>query len=166
MDSTLAWGPQPRFTADQAAGGRVRTKTLLVVEDNPDDETIILRALAQCGIPVEILTARSGEAALGRLRELGFFSHEDADHRLNVILVDLRMPGMNGFELIRLLRSDPATRRVPIVAFTSSNEVRDVRAAYEAGASSYVQKPVESATFQEAIKTLARYWFTLNEPPG
>lgn len=163
MDATVALGASTRAVPNPHPGGRVRAKTLLLVEDNPDDEAIVLRALSQCGIPVEVVTARSGEAALDRMRELGFVPGGDADHRLNVILVDLQMPGMNGFELIRQLRADPATRRVPIVAFTSSNQVRDVRDAYEAGASSYVQKPVECGRFQQTIRAMAAYWFTLNE---
>ena len=141
------------------------TRTILLVEDNPDDEQLTLRALRQNGIMNEVIVARDGAEALDYLLSSGRFSGRDSKEMPSVVLLDLRLPKIDGLEVLRRLRADERTRLLPIVTLTSSDEEGDILASYESRVNSYVRKPVEFAQFTEAIKQLGLYWMLLNEPP-
>lgn len=137
-------------------------KTILLVEDNPDDEALMRRALRKHNIPARILVARDGVEAIDQIFRSGF----DGSLALPaVIFLDLKMPRMDGFEVLRRLRADDRTRTVPVIIFTSSNESQDIRGGYELGANSYVRKPVDFLEFSESVRLLAEYWLRLNELP-
>ena len=142
----------------------VNNKTILLVEDNPDDEELTLRALRQNGIMNEVIVARDGAEALDYLLSLGRFSGRDSKEMPKVVLLDLRLPKIDGLEVLRRLRADERTRLLPIVMLTSSDEEGDILASYESRVNSYVRKPVEFAQFTEVIKQLGLYWMILNEP--
>ena len=134
-------------------------RTIVLVEDNPDDERLTLRALNRGKISNEILVARNGEEAL----ELIF-----AQNPLPcVVLLDLKLPKIDGLEVLRHLRKNEATRLLPVVMLTSSSEERDIIESFSLGANSYVRKPVDIDQFTEAVRQLGLYWALLNEPlPG
>ena len=142
----------------------MNNKTILLVEDNPDDEELTLRALRQNGIMNEVIVARDGAEALDYLLSLGRFSGRDSKEMPKVVLLDLRLPKIDGLEVLRRLRADERTRLLPIVMLTSSDEEGDILASYESRVNSYVRKPVEFAQFTEVIKQLGLYWMILNEP--
>jgi CheY-like chemotaxis protein len=131
---------------------------ILLVEDNPDDELLTLRALAQQRIHNQVVVVRDGQEALDRLLD-------ESQPLPTVVLLDLKLPKVDGLEVLRRLRAAPRTRRLPVVILTSSNEERDRVAAYDGGANSYVRKPVDFLAFVEAVKQLGLYWLVLNEPP-
>ncbi|EKQ68368.1 response regulator containing a CheY-like receiver domain and a GGDEF domain [Leptolyngbyaceae cyanobacterium JSC-12] len=134
-------------------------RAIVLVEDNPDDERLTLRALRRGRITNEILVARNGEEALNLIFSL--------DPLPCVTLLDLKLPKIDGLEVLRQLRANERTRLLPIVVLTSSSEDRDVIESYSLGANSYVRKPVEIDRFTEAIRQLGLYWALLNEPlPG
>ena len=139
-------------------------KMMLLVEDNPDDEALAVRALKHCNIASDLVVARDGAEALDYLFSTGIYSGKD---RLNpqVILLDLKLPKLDGLAVLRRLRADERTRRIPVVILTSSNEERDRLSSYDLGANSYVRKPVDFEEFSEATRLLGNYWLTLNEPP-
>jgi two-component system response regulator len=138
-------------------------KTLLLVEDNPDDEALTLRALRRSKVDARIEVARDGAEAIERL--LGKPGGEPPLPRPAVVLLDLKLPKIDGLEVLRRLRADARTRSLPIVILTTSKEDRDVVAGYDLGANSYVRKPVDSAEFAEAIRQLGAYWLVTNEIP-
>jgi two-component system response regulator len=143
------------------------TKTILLVEDNASDEKLTLLAFKKCGISNELLVARDGAAALDYLFATG--PHADRDARVlpTVVLLDLKLPKIDGLEVLRRIRADGRTRLLPIVILTSSKEDEDVVRGYELGANAYVRKPVDFAEFATAAKTLGLFWLLLNEPlPG
>lgn len=131
-------------------------RALVLVEDNPDDERLTLRALRRSKIANEILIARNGEEALNLLFSL--------DPLPCVVLLDLKLPKVDGLEVLRQLRANERTRLLPIVVLTSSSEDRDIVESYSLGANSYVRKPVEIDQFTEAVRQLGLYWALLNEP--
>lgn len=134
-------------------------RTIVLVEDNPDDERLTLRALRRSKISNEILVARNGEEAL----ELIFAQ----DPLPCVVLLDLKLPKIDGLEVLRSLRQTETTRLLPVVMLTSSSEERDIIESYSLGANSYVRKPVDIDQFTEAVRQLGLYWALLNEPlPG
>lgn len=134
---------------------------LLLVEDTTSDEALVLRALATADTKVRVLVARDGEQALALV--LG--DEPPASLRdLRLILLDLHLPKIGGLQVLEQLRTDPRSRRLPIVVFSASRAAEDVRRAYGLGASSYVHKPDDYAQFSQAVSLLARYWFVLNEP--
>lgn len=143
----------------------MNNRTILLVEDNPDDEELTLRALRQNGIMNEVVVARDGAEALDYLLSQGRFSGRDSKEMPSVVLLDLRLPKIDGLEVLRRLRADERTRLLPVVTLTSSDEEGDILASYEARVNSYVRKPVAFAQFTEAIKHLGLYWMFLNEPP-
>lgn len=139
--------------------------TILLVEDNPDDVDLTLRAFEQQRITNEVVVARDGVEALDYLFGEGKFADRDASVLPAVILLDLKLPKVDGLEVLRRLRADGRTKLTPVVILTSSTEEADVVRGYELGANSYVRKPVDFVQFAEAVRELGLYWLLLNEPP-
>lgn len=145
----------------------MRNKVILLVEDNPDDELLTLRALRRNGVTNEVVVARDGVEALDYLFACGSHSGRDAGVMPELILLDLKLPRVDGFEVLRRLRSDERTRLLPVVILTSSKEQQDMLEGYGLGANSYVRKPVNFEQFVSAVEQLKLYWLVLNEaPPG
>jgi len=140
---------------------------ILLVEDNPDDETLTLRALRSEESGLDVVVARDGVEALDFLFGSGAHAGRDVSQMPKLILLDLKMPKMDGLEVLRRLRADPRTALVPVVILTSSREEQDVVGTYRLGANSYIRKPVDFSRFTETVRELKKYWLTLNEPlPG
>jgi two-component system response regulator len=140
---------------------------ILLVEDNPDDEALTLRALAKNNIANEIFVARDGVEALDYLFATGPHEGRDRGQLPQVVLLDLKLPRLDGLEVLRRIRAEPATRLLPVVVLTSSREDSDLVESYRLGANSYVRKPVDFVAFVEAARQLGLYWLMLNElPPG
>jgi len=137
-------------------------KSILLVEDNPDDEALTLRALKKNNIMNEVTVARDGQQALD------YFFGEDASARLmpSVVLLDLKLPKIDGLEVLRRIRADERTRSQPVVILTSSKEEQDIINGYRLGTNSYIRKPVDFDQFVEAIRQLGLYWLVLNESPA
>ncbi|MDP9382379.1 MAG: response regulator [Chloroflexota bacterium] len=133
---------------------------ILLVEDNPDDEALALRALRRSNVPNEVVVARDGVEAIELL-----FAPGDAAVKPRVVLLDLKLPRMDGMEVLARLRADERTKLLTVVILTSSVEERDLIESYSLGANSYVRKPVDFAQFSEAVQQLSLYWLSLNEPP-
>jgi len=140
-------------------------KMIMVVEDNPDDEELTLRALRQAKIANEIVVTRDGNEALEFVFGTGQYAGRNLDRMPAVILLDLKLPKLNGLEVLKRLRSDPRTKLIPVVVLTSSSEDEDMLRSYQVGANSYVRKPVEFASFANAVSQLGMYWMLLNETP-
>jgi CheY-like chemotaxis protein len=140
-------------------------KVILLVEDNPDDEALTVRALKKNNILNEIVVARDGVEALEYLFAEGPYSERDKNAPPQVVLLDLKLPKLDGLGVLRRLRADPRTKLLPIVLLTSSIEEEDLLTGYGLGANSYVRKPVDFERFKEAIRQLSLYWLGLNEPP-
>lgn len=138
---------------------------ILLVEDNPDDVELTRRALDSSNVANEIVVARDGVEALEYLFAEGEYAGRDVADLPEVVLLDLKLPRIDGLEVLRRIRADARTRVLPVVVLTSSNEERDMVDSYELGANSYVRKPVEFERFVEAAKTLGLYWLVLNELP-
>jgi two-component system, response regulator len=141
------------------------TKFILLVEDNPDDELLTLRALRMNNVLNEVIVARDGVEALDYLFGKGAYVGRDTNLQPAVILLDLKLPKLNGFEVLERLRAQEKTRFVPVVILTSSKEEQDLVASYSKGCNSYVRKPVEFAQFTEAVRHLSLYWALVNEVP-
>jgi two-component system response regulator len=137
---------------------------ILLVEDNPDDEALTLRALLKNNIKNEVVVARDGEEALDYLFATGAYANRDPGKMPQVILLDLKLPKVDGFEVLRKMRADQRTKLLPVVILTSSNEEQDRINGYGLGANSYVRKPVEFGSFIEAVRQLGLYWLILNQP--
>jgi two-component system, response regulator len=138
-------------------------KIILLVEDNPNDEALTLRALKKNNIRNEVVVVRDGAEALEWLFATGAHSGRDPANLPQVVLLDLKLPKVSGLEVLRAVRADPRTKRLPVVLLTSSREDQDVITGYDLGANSYVCKPVDFADFAEAIRQLGLYWLVLNE---
>jgi two-component system response regulator len=138
---------------------------ILLVEDNPDDEALTLRALQKNKITNEVVVARDGVQALDYVFGTGAYAGRDTSFSPQIILLDLKLPKIDGIEVLRRLRGDPRTKLTPVVILTSSNEERDLLAGYGFGANSYVRKPVDFDQFAEAVRYLGLYWLVLNQPP-
>jgi two-component system, response regulator len=138
-------------------------KVILLVEDNPDDEALTLRALKKNNIKNEVVVAHDGAEALDYIFAEGAYSGRDVRVVPQVILLDLKLPKVDGFEVLRKLRADERTKRLPVVILTSSNEEQDRISGYDLGANSYVRKPVEFSSFIEAVRQLGLYWLILNQ---
>jgi len=143
----------------------VDKRIVLLVEDNPDDEALTLRALKKNNILNEVIVARDGAEALEYLLGTNGKSGKIRLEQLAVVLLDLKLPKVNGLEVLRRVRADPRTKLLPIVVLTSSKEEKDLVSAYDSGANSYVQKPVEFAEFVKAAGHLGLYWLVTNAPP-
>jgi len=141
-------------------------KIILLVEDNPDDEALTLRALKKNNILNQVIVARDGEEALDYLFCNGKYADRDPSKVPQVVLLDLQLPKINGLEVLKRLRGDDRTRLLPIVILTTSNEERDIISSYESGANSYIRKPVDFNQFMEAVRQLGLYWLVLNEVSG
>ncbi len=142
-------------------------KTILLVEDNRDDEELTLRALRKSNIMNHVIVARDGEEALNFLFGTGDVGHGAAPELLPaVVLLDLKLPKVNGIEVLREIRSNPRTHRLPVVVLTSSKEERDLAQVYDLGANSYLHKPVDFEKFLEAVGHVGMYWVLFNEIPA
>jgi two-component system, response regulator len=141
------------------------TKIILLVEDNPDDEELTLLALKKSNIANEVVVARDGAEALDYLFGTGAYAGRDLSVMPAVTLLDLKLPKVDGLEVLKRLRAHEHTRRLPVVILTSSREQQDIVESYNFGANSYIRKPVDFAQFMEATKQLGLYWLVLNEPP-
>lgn len=138
---------------------------LLLVEDNPDDEALTVRALKKNNIVNEVVVTHDGVEAWEYLLGEGAYAGRDIRLMPQVILLDLKLPRLDGLGLLRRLRADDRTKRIPVVILTSSNEEQDRVSSYDLGANSYVRKPVDFEQFVQAASQLGLYWLVLNEPP-
>ena len=136
---------------------------ILLVEDNPDDEALTRRALAKNNIQNEVMVAHDGVEALDLL--FGTGPHAGRGISPAVTLLDLKLPKIDGLEVLRRIRADDRTKLLPVVILTSSKEERDLISGYGLGANSYIRKPVDFGQFLEAVRQLGLYWLVLNEPP-
>jgi two-component system response regulator len=143
----------------------MRKKIILLVEDNPDDELLAIRALEKNNIMNEVVVARDGAEALDYLFGAGAYIGRDMSVMPQIILLDLKLPKIDGLEVLRRLRNNERTKLLPVVVLTSSREERDLTESYSLGANSYIRKPVNFAQFTEAIRQLGLYWLVLNESP-
>jgi two-component system, response regulator len=139
--------------------------TILLVEDNPDDVALTERALKKARIANELVIAKDGPEALDFLFGTGAHAGRDISLAPEVVLLDLKLPRLDGLEVLRRLRADQRTRLLPVVVLTSSKEERDLTRSYELGANSYIRKPVDFKQFAKAVQDLGLYWLVLNEPP-
>lgn len=142
-----------------------RSRIILLVEDNPDDVELTLRAFERSNVANEIVIAKDGREALDYLFASGAYGDRDDASTPEVVLLDLKLPKIDGLEVLRRLRADDRTRRLPVVILTSSNEEQDLIRSYNLGANSFVRKPVDFAEFVKAARQLGLYWLVLNEPP-
>jgi two-component system response regulator len=140
-------------------------KVILLVEDNADDEVLTLRALKKNNIRNEVVIARDGSEALDYLFGTGVHADRDLTVMPQIILLDLKLPKVDGFEVLHRVRSNEATKLLPVVILTTSNEDQDRIRGYGLGANSFVRKPVEFDKFIEAVRQLGLYWLILNEAP-
>jgi two-component system response regulator len=139
--------------------------TILLVEDNPDDEALTVRALKKNNIGNNIVVARDGAEALDFLFCTNAYADRDPNDLPQLILLDIKLPKVDGLEVLRRIRSEARTRLLPVVMLTSSKEERDLIVSYESGANSYLRKPVDFTHFIEAVRQLGVYWLVLNEAP-
>ena len=140
-------------------------RLILLVEDNPDDEALAVRALKKSDGFNEVVVAHDGVEAIDYLFATGAYSGRDLAVQPGLILLDLKLPRLDGLGVLRHLRSDERTKRVPVVVLTSSKEQQDLLQSYGLGANSYIRKPVDFNQFTETMRQLGLYWLGLNEPP-
>ena len=138
-------------------------KTILLVEDNADDEELTIRALKKNNVTNNLVVARDGVEALDFLFGTGAYTGRDTALLPGLVLLDLKLPKIDGLEVLRRIRADPRTRRMPVTVLTSSREEQDLIKSYNLGANSYIRKPVEFDQFTEAVRQLGLYWLILNE---
>ena len=141
------------------------SKVILLVEDNANDEELTIRALRKSNIMNKVVVAHDGEEALDYLFGRGQYAGRNLDLMPALVLLDLKLPKVNGMQVLRSLRGNASTKQVPVVILTSSKEDCDVVEGYEQGANSYICKPVDFEKFTDAIGRLGMYWIVLNEPP-
>lgn len=141
-------------------------KVILLVDDNPDDRTLTVRALRRHNIANQIDEVCDGQEALDYLFGEGGYAGRDTAVQPQVVLLDLKLPKVDGLEVLKRMRDDPRTRRLPVVVLTSSGEQRDIVSSYDLGANSYVRKPVDFDQFVQAAGQLGLYWLVLNEASG
>jgi len=139
-------------------------KTILLIEDNSSDVELTRRAMSKAKISTELVVAEDGPKAMDYLRGEGTYAGRSIAEAPSLVLLDLKLPGVPGLEVLRSIRADRRLRRIPVVILTSSKYEGDVSAGYDSGANSYVQKPVDFKAFQFVIEHLALYWLSLNEP--
>ena len=137
---------------------------ILLVEDNQDDAELALHALRRENLANNIFVVRDGEEALEFIFCSGVFAQRSFDHPPKLILLDLKLPKVDGMEVLKRLKSDPRTRTIPVVIMTSSKEDRDLVSGYGLGANSYIQKPVDFDQFRETVKQVGLYWLVTNQP--
>jgi two-component system, response regulator len=141
------------------------SRVILLVEDNPSDEKLTLLAFKKSGVINDVVVARDGVEALDYLFCTGKYAERDVRELPAIVLLDIKLPRIDGLEVLRRTRADARTKLVPVVILTSSKEDEDVMRGYELGANGYVRKPVDFAEFAEAAKTLGLFWLLLNETP-
>jgi CheY-like chemotaxis protein len=146
-------------------GGIMTEKTILLVEDNPDDVELTLRAFKKNNILNKVVVAKDGVEALDYLFGTGVYASRNVNELPVVVLLDLKLPKIDGLEVLKRIRQDDRTKLLQVVILTSSSEQKDVIDGYSLGANSYVRKPVSFEHFVEAIKHLGLYWLLWNEPP-
>lgn len=140
-------------------------KIILLVEDNADDEALTLRAFKKNNILNDVMVARDGVEALDYLFARGVHAGRDPGQIPALTLLDLKLPKVDGLEVLRQIRANPSTRMLPVVILTSSKEEHDIASGYRLGANSYIRKPVDFTQFTEAVRQLGLYWLILNEAP-
>ena len=140
-------------------------KTILLVEDNADDEELTIRALKKNNVTNNLVVARDGVEALDFLFGTGAYAGRDTALLPGLMLLDLKLPEIDGLEVLRRIRAEERTRRMPVIMLTSSKDDQDVIKSYNLGANSYIRKPVDFHQFTEAVRQLGMYWLVLNEAP-
>lgn len=142
-----------------------KPKSILLVEDNPDDEVLTLRALKKNNLTNEVVVARDGVGALDYLFGTGAHAGRDANDLPTIVLLDLKLPRLDGLEVLKRLRANDKTKLLPVIVLTSSREQQDLVTSYSLGANSYIRKPVDFDQFVSAVSQLGLYWLVLNELP-
>jgi CheY-like chemotaxis protein len=145
--------------------GSATDRVILLVEDNPDDEALAIRALKRHHIGNEIVVAHDGVEALDYLFATGVYANRDISMKPTVVLLDLKLPRVDGLEVLRRIREHDLTKLLPVVVLTTSSEEQDLLDSYSLGCNSYIRKPVDFLQFSEAIRQLGMYWLLMNEPP-
>jgi CheY-like chemotaxis protein len=140
-------------------------KTILLIEDNPDDIELTIRAFKKNNLKNEITIIKDGEKALDYINCTGEFSSRDKNKQPAIILLDLKLPKVDGIEILKHIKANPKMRIIPVIILTSSLEEKDIENGYSFGANSYIRKPVDFNKFQEAVQHLGLYWLLLNELP-
>lgn len=140
-------------------------KMILLVEDNPNDEELTLRALKKANIANQVAIARDGQEALDFLFGAGKYAGREPPTMPAVVLLDLKLPKLDGIDVLQRIRADPRTKLVPVVVLTSSSEDEDMIRSYQSGANSYVRKPIEFSAFANAVTQLGMYWVLINQIP-
>ena len=138
---------------------------ILLIEDNPDEAALTIRSLKKNHLTNNLIHIDDGEKALDFIFSRGEFSSNQTSLHPKLILLDLNLPKVNGLEILRIIKSDESTKRIPVVVLTSSREERDIIDSYELGVNSYIVKPVDFESFSKAISELGLYWLLLNEIP-
>jgi two-component system, response regulator len=138
---------------------------IVVVEDNPDDVKLALRAFRKANADDQVTILRDGAEALEYLFRTGRYAHRQGEPPPRVVVLDLKLPLVDGLEVLRQVKADPQTRMIPVVVMTSSSEARDMVNTYGLGANSYIQKPVDFASFTEVVRGISAYWLTVNQAP-
>lgn len=144
----------------------MENQLILLVEDNPDDEALTLRAFKKNNIGNHVVVAHDGVEALDFLFCRGAYADRDPHEKPQVILLDLKLPKVDGLEVLRRIRAEESTSRLPVVILTSSSEEQDLIQSYSLGANSYIRKPVDFNQFMEAVRQLGLYWLVLNKTPS
>lgn len=140
-------------------------KVILLVEDNPDDQELALLAFKEANITSKIITCSDGEEALDYLFATGMYADRDVRIMPEVMLLDLKLPKVDGFEVLKRVREDPRTKLLPVVVLTTSSEQKDIVESYQLGTNSYIRKPVDFSKFIEFAQQFGSYWLGLNESP-
>lgn len=165
MEVLVVTGHNRRTFEEQRAMAREEEVDVLLVEDNANDAEFALRALRKATVTPRVLHVDDGARALDYLFCQGEFAQRSAHARPSVVLLDLKLPKIDGLEVLRRIKEDPRTRDIPVVVLTSSKEPRDIEACYQNRANSYVVKPVNFEAFTRAMGDLARYWMEINQAP-
>ena len=165
--SLTFWG-STGFARGQATSweAAIREKPILLVEDNSTDEEFTLRALRKANLANEVIVARDGSEAIEFLFCSGRYAGRDPAQMPAVVMLDLKLPKLSGFDVLKRMRADPRTKAIPVVVLTSSSEDEDMLRSYELGANSYVRKPVDFSAFAAAVGQLGIYWVLLNQRPS
>ena len=145
--------------------GNTNEVEILLVEDNPNDVELTFRALKKHNITNKVHVVKDGAEALEYIFATGAYANRDINHNPRVILLDLKLPKVDGLEVLRQIKSNEKTKMIPVVVLTSSKEERDLVESYRLGANSYITKPVDFESFVKAVSELGLYWLLLNQPP-